>query len=60
MSRAKIDYFIKYNLTINKIHHIYISSKYKVIETRQVKFAPFVPNYTEEIDELLLKTTVQS
>ena len=56
--KAKIGHFVEYNSETTKIYYIYISSEHKVVETRQVKFAPFVPNHTEETDKLLPKTIV--
>src|SRR5437588_539681 len=62
LPRARLDHFVEYNSETTKIYHIYIPSEHKVIETRQVKFAPFIPNHTdtEEINELLPKTIVKS
>src|SRR5438874_13360185 len=60
LPRARLGHFVGYNSETTKIYHIYIPSEHKVVETRQVKFAPFVPNHTEETNELLPKTIIQS
>src|SRR5438874_10481324 len=60
LPRARLGHFVGYNLETIKIYRIYIPSEHKVVETRQVKFAPFISNHTEETDELLSKIIVQS
>ena len=56
MPRAKQGHFVGYNLATHKIYRIYISSENKLVETRHVKFAPFVQSGTIETHELLPKT----
>src|SRR5215213_5709709 len=50
--RAKEGRLVGYTSGTDKIYRIYISSENRIVESRQVKFAPFEENHTEKQQEL--------
>src|SRR5215213_2115759 len=52
LPRAKEDRLVGYTSGTDKIYRIYIPSENRIVESRQVKFAPFEENHTEEQQEL--------
>src|SRR5215216_4133055 len=52
LPRAKEGRLVEYTSSTDKIYRIYISSEKRIVESRQVKFAPFEEVHTEEQQEL--------
>src|SRR5215213_203154 len=57
LPRAKKGRLVGYTSGIDKIYRIYIPSEKRIVESRQVKFAPFEEVHTEEQQELEKKPT---
>src|SRR5215218_239824 len=52
LPRAKEGRLVGYTSGTDKIYRIYIPSEKRIVESRQVKFAPFEENHTEKQQEL--------
>jgi hypothetical protein len=51
LPRAKEGQLVGYASGIDKIYRIYISSENRIVETRQIRFAPFEENQSEHQSE---------